>query len=214
MPCVRNDMPFAPEKIKAIIFDWGGVFCTPAEPFALPMLQEAVDMNVDEIADAVRELYDDYYKGRYTKETFWPLVLARLGLKEDAVINVESLNAEYVSSYQLFPEMLDVAKKLSANYNVSLLSNLTPDMRDNIRTKHNVQNYFPLDTYSCDPDVGILKPDRDIYKIALKKIAMLPGQCLFIDDSKKNVDAAKAIGFETLLFESTEQCLSALNALL
>jgi putative hydrolase of the HAD superfamily len=207
-------MAFESEKIKAIIFDWGGVFCTPAEPFALSALQQTVGKNVDEIANVVRELYDDYYRGKYTKETFWSLVLPRLGLKEDTAINVESLNAAYVSSYQLFPEMLDIAKKLSANYSVSLLSNLTPDMRDNIRAKHNVQDYFSPDTYSCDPDVGVLKPDHMIYEIALKKIAMMPEQCLFIDDSRKNIEAANALGMQTILFQSPEQFLQEISSLL
>jgi putative hydrolase of the HAD superfamily len=202
-------------NIKAVIFDWGGVFCTPAEPFALAALQQYVNMNVEQIADAVRETYNDYYKGVYVKETFWPMVLTQLGVSENEEINTKSLNMAYMSSYQLFPEMFELVKRLKgAGLSVSLLSNLTPDMRDNIQVKHRIQDYFTPDTYSCDLGVGVLKPDMRIYQIALEKIGKTPSQCLFIDDSKNNIEAARVLGFETLLFENTGQCLQVLQTLL
>jgi epoxide hydrolase-like predicted phosphatase len=204
-----------PEKIQAIIFDWGGVCSTPAEPFALPLFQERVGMNVDDIAAHLGEIYWDYYRGKYTKETFWPLVLGHFGLHEDKEVNVESLNTAYVNSYRIFPQTLEIAAQLKKKgYKVSLLSNLTPDMRDHIRRGHDVARYFTPEIYSCDSDVGILKPDPAIYMLTAAKSGAEAAHCLFVDDSRKNTEAANAAGMQSILFESPEQFLSAITPLL
>ena len=47
----------------------------------------------------------------------------------------------------------------------------------------------------------VVKPERRIYEIACQRIGLGPGQMLFIDDSRANIDAARALGFDTHLFE-------------
>ena len=55
------------------------------------------------------------------------------------------------------------------------------------------------------------KPDLKIYKILLERIGRPADQCLFIDDSQKNIDAADQLGFDTIHFESPTQLRSELN---
>ena len=63
----------------------------------------------------------------------------------------------------------------------------------------------------------VVKPDPRIYHIALDRMGNPPPETvLFIDDSKKNIDAAAALGFRTHHFEtaaSLEQALRAENLL-
>lgn len=208
-------MSIYPEKIKAIIFDWGGVCSTPAESFALPIFQERVRMSVDDIAANLGEIYWDYYRGKYTKETFWPRVLNHFGLREDKEMNIESLNDAYMNSYQLFSSTLEVVAQLkNRGYKVSLLSNLTLEMRDHIRKAHCTTDYFDSEIYSCDPDVEMLKPDPAMYQLAITRAGERAEHCLFIDDSQKNIGAANALGMQTILFESPEQFLKAVRPLL
>jgi 2-haloacid dehalogenase len=54
-------------------------------------------------------------------------------------------------------------------------------------------------------EVGLVKPDPAIYRLMLKKIGRPARECLFIDDSAKNVAAAKEMGFDTIHFQSPEQ---------
>lgn len=51
-------------------------------------------------------------------------------------------------------------------------------------------------------DEGLLKPDPAIYELALKRMGSPePQSVIFIDDSAKNIDAARALGLETHLFD-------------
>jgi 2-haloacid dehalogenase len=54
-------------------------------------------------------------------------------------------------------------------------------------------------------DERIIKPDPAIYRILLERQNLAAGDCVFIDDSRKNVDAASSLGFRALLFTSPER---------
>ena len=54
------------------------------------------------------------------------------------------------------------------------------------------------DVFSCD--YKIMKPNKDIYNVLLKKYNLLPEECLFIDDNKNNINTAKEMGFITKQF--------------
>jgi len=48
--------------------------------------------------------------------------------------------------------------------------------------------------------VGYIKPDREIYDLHASTFGLEPQASLFIDDNQKNVDGAKAAGWQAMLF--------------
>ena len=52
---------------------------------------------------------------------------------------------------------------------------------------------------------GVVKPDRAIFELMCERHGFVPADALFIDDSETNVDAARALGFDTVLFAGPEQ---------
>jgi HAD superfamily hydrolase (TIGR01509 family) len=54
-------------------------------------------------------------------------------------------------------------------------------------------------------EVGMLKPDRQIFELFLTRNDLTAGDCLFIDDSRHNVDGSRAVGMDAVHFESPEQ---------
>ena len=53
-------------------------------------------------------------------------------------------------------------------------------------------------------DERVLKPDAAIYRLLLERNALLPEDCVFIDDSLKNVEGARAVGMTGLHFTTPE----------
>jgi 2-haloacid dehalogenase len=49
-------------------------------------------------------------------------------------------------------------------------------------------------------EVGLLKPEPEIYRRLFDDHRLAPGDTVFIDDVQKNVDGAKAVGMHALLF--------------
>ena len=53
--------------------------------------------------------------------------------------------------------------------------------------------------------VRLTKPDPEIYRCLLERYDLKAEECIFIDDSPKNIAAANALGLHAFLFESYEK---------
>ena len=59
----------------------------------------------------------------------------------------------------------------------------------------------------------LLKPDPAIYHVLCERYSLRSGQCVFIDDSEKNVHAANAMGMHGLQFHTPQRLQADLQAL-
>lgn len=193
--------------MKTIIFDWGGVCCTAAEPFASTRLQQTLGKNPDEIAAAVKDEYAGYYLGRYTREQFWDGIIAHFGLKGFAA---DELSDAYRASYKLHKDVIALIKHLRKEHRVVLLSNLTPEMKDHIKKIDHADELFERLFFSCD--MGMMKPDAATYQKVLQELKAAPQDCIFIDDSQKNVEAARSLGIDAIHFTDGSALLMGLIA--
>jgi HAD superfamily hydrolase (TIGR01509 family) len=53
-------------------------------------------------------------------------------------------------------------------------------------------------------DIGLIKPDPEIFKFCVDKLGVDPSECVFIDDKKKNTESANSVGMNAYLFEDNE----------
>lgn len=78
-----------------------------------------------------------------------------------------------------------------------------------------VLDFLPLlegGVFSCD--VRLIKPDRRIYECIAQKYALVPSECVFIDDLAKNVEAAREFGFKAFQCVTSKQAKRDLDELL
>lgn len=61
--------------------------------------------------------------------------------------------------------------------------------------------------------VNLIKPDPAIYKHLLGKYNLVPSECVFLDDTLANIEAAKALGINGIHFKDLEQAKEALATL-
>lgn len=59
----------------------------------------------------------------------------------------------------------------------------------------------------------LIKPDPEIYRLLLKRYELLPEECVFLDDTLKNVEAAQAEGMMGIWFRTKEQAEEDLRGL-
>jgi HAD superfamily hydrolase (TIGR01509 family) len=79
------------------------------------------------------------------------------------------------------------------------------------RTRHALFDLF--DHIIVSGEVGLIKPDREIFELTLRQIDRKPSACIFIDDNDENVRAAESMGFATVHFRSPQQLADALRSL-
>ena len=74
--------------------------------------------------------------------------------------------------------------------------------------------YPLLSGYILSSEVGVVKPELEIYQKLLKKYGIEPTESVFIDDIQANLDTAAELGFETILAEKESDNILAMQDLL
>jgi len=97
-------------------------------------------------------------------------------------------------------KVVQVVENLGKNHQVALLSNAPTDLIRPILKRHDLERLFELIVISGE--VGMVKPNQDIYLHTLSSLGSKPEETLFIDDNKKNVDTAKMLCMKTILYDS------------
>jgi HAD superfamily hydrolase (TIGR01509 family) len=62
--------------------------------------------------------------------------------------------------------------------------------------------------------VGARKPERRIYDITLERVGVPAQSTVFVDDIEINCTAARDLGMAAVWFQSTEQAIAEIEALL
>ena len=79
-------------------------------------------------------------------------------------------------------------------------------------TRRRFEFFELFDGMIISGEVRLLKPNPEIFHCFLNTYGLAADECLFIDDSIKNVDGAKAVGMDAVHFESPPQLARVLRA--
>ena len=63
-------------------------------------------------------------------------------------------------------------------------------------------------------DVGLHKPQPEIYELACERLGVEPADCVFVDDLRENVAGAEAVGMEAILHRDSAETVRRLEELL
>jgi putative hydrolase of the HAD superfamily len=138
-----------------------------------------------------RRFYNTASKGYMTTADF----LLLFGF-EDA----ERAIHDYVENYLTFdPEFIPFAERcLSEGFDLVLLSNDITEYSRYIREYNEIEKYFSRSIISGD--MGIRKPDREIFAFTIKTLGCEACDCLFVDVTSENLVTAKEMGINTVMF--------------
>jgi putative hydrolase of the HAD superfamily len=106
---------------------------------------------------------------------------------------------------QALPEALDFLKKLAGTKRQmhAALNNESLEINDyRIRT-FRLRECFSAFFSSCY--LGVRKPDRGIYSLALKITQRDPAECVLIDDRGLNLECAREMGMHTIQYKDVPQ---------
>ncbi len=96
--------------------------------------------------------------------------------------------------------------------NIYVLSNYSADGFAYIYRKHPF--FRKISGYVVSAYEKCVKPDPKIYLTLLERYGLKPEECVFIDDLKANIDGARAVGMEGILFNNPNQAKEELQSLL
>jgi len=108
----------------------------------------------------------------------------------------------YLDAIEPIDEMDRLVAWASENYHVGLLTNIMPGFLSAMRS-HGLLPNLPYDVIIDSSQVGVIKPEAEIYQIATEKAGVEPHEILLIDDSRANLMAAEHSGWRVLWFDDS-----------
>lgn len=95
-----------------------------------------------------------------------------------------------------------VRKLIQNNYKVYALSNWPSEKYSLLEESLPVLKDF--ESVIISGDIGLKKPEQDIFRYMINKYRIIPSNALFIDDLTDNINTAKNLGFNTLQYTNTD----------
>ncbi len=106
---------------------------------------------------------------------------------------------DYLKNYlTLDEEFIPFAESCGEKMDFCLLSNDVLEWSEFLTDYHNINKYFKEKIVSGA--VHMRKPDKEIFLHTLEKLGVKPDECIFVDNSVKNLLVAEEIGIRTVLF--------------
>jgi epoxide hydrolase-like predicted phosphatase len=123
-------------------------------------------------------------------------IKSRLGLTDKEISKALACIPE---KYEKFKELWNLLPALKKRYKLAVINN-----GNSLANKYWRKNFdFSIfDEFIVSAKIGIKKPDPRIYLFVCKKLKVKPKNCLFLDDRKENIVAAKKLKMKTLWWKA------------
>ena len=185
-------------KITTVVFDLGDVLIKSN-------MQEKLRKNPkipnQQIYPLLEKWFDDDLD-LLSKEEYIDTISKRLAPDFSDIVPdiVDAFSDIEVLSYTI-PTLKDLKER---GYNIYYLSNWSRWGVEILREKNKLDFLSLFDGGLFSYEVGVKKPDRKIYDAFLKKFKINPKEAIFVDNKKKNIDAAKKFGLRGVLFDKLD----------
>ena len=185
-------------KITTVVFDLGDVLIKSN-------MQEKLRKNPkipnQQIYPLLEKWFDDDLD-LLSKEEYIDTISKRLAPDfSDIVPDI----VDAFSDIEVLPYTIPTLKDLKERgYNIYYLSNWSRWGVEILREKNKLDFLSLFDGGLFSYEVGVKKPDRKIYDAFLKKFKINPKEAIFVDNKKKNIDAAKKFGLRGVLFDKLD----------
>ncbi len=197
-------------KFDVLLFDLGGVLIDFAGFDELThLLPGATDRSEIRNRWIRSESVQLFERSAITPETFARRLVGEFKLE----LSPEEFIREFVSwARGPYPGAISILRRLRATHRLACLSN-----SNQLHTPlHRASIHPHVDTYYFSDEIGMVKPDHEVFAYVVRDLAVPPRRIAFFDDTSVNVEAARYVGLTAFLvdgiveFEAQLQCLGVL----
>ena len=196
------------KDFDAIIFDLGGVIINLDYSKTTTAFEKLGLTNFNEMYSQAAQtgLFDDFEKGKSSIPYFVNKLLDYLPTGTSANQVVEAWNAMILD----FPiENLRLLESLKNSHRIFLLSNTNEIHIQKVHqhlqlvSEHKTLHPYFEQTYFSS-DIGMRKPNSDIFEFVLNENKLDPEKTLFIDDTEQHILGAQQLGIHTYHLQKNE----------
>ncbi len=181
------------ERNRILLLDMYGVIIKESKGYFIPYTYEHFpETEYDKITKIFRQdkSFTKAQLGEITSDEF----LGMFGYED-----TKETMRDYLKNYLTLDEQfIDFAEKYSEQMEFNLLSNDVSEWSEFLTEYYQLNSYFSDKIVSGD--VAMRKPDKDIFLHTIERLKCKPEDCIFVDNSVKNLLVAEEVGMKTVLF--------------
>ena len=194
-------------NISTLIFDLGGVIVDLDLAKCIQNFKELGLENIEQYLSnfGQKDFFMQFEKGQIGIPAFRNEI-RKLAGTELSDVQIDKAWCSFLT--QIPVEKLHLLSELKKKYRLLLLSNTNPLHIETAvaaefsKTGKTMQDFF--DKCYLSYEMGMVKPDVEIFKALLADAQVKAEECLFLDDGKKNIDTAAALGIQTYWVKPNE----------
>jgi putative hydrolase of the HAD superfamily len=197
-------------EVSALFWDNGGVILTNGwDRGSRKLAVETFHLDFADFEDRHELMLNAFECGKATLDEY----LQRTVFYRDRPFGVEDFKRFMFEQSQAMPEGLAFLSRLALTrrYLMAALNNESLEINESRIRTFRLRDYFEAFFSSCY--LGVRKPDRGIYSLALKITQREPAECVLIDDRGLNLECAREMGMHTIQFVNVPQLRAELQTL-
>ncbi|MBN2084835.1 MAG: HAD family phosphatase [Anaerolineales bacterium] len=189
--------------IRAVYFDIGGVILRTENPEPRREWERRLGLQSGQLVKIVFDnpVAQQSTAGEATESDVWREVGRSLNLSRQQLME---LREDFFAGDQWDENLLAFIRKLRTRIRTGVISNGWLGAQAAMTKRINAATF---DTIVFSGVEKCRKPDEKIYRLALARLGVSPGEAMFFDDFQENVDGANRIGMQAVLFEGPHQAI-------
>lgn len=186
--------------IKRIFFDVDGVLTTDktGSVATSKYFAKKLGLNFQEVFEYKKKFDGDTDSGKISDFDVWKRTCEKFNVE----FNPDSLHEAFLST-PIDEKMVQYAMQLKNKYSVGIITDNSINRMNAIAQKNNWPNIFDIIVIS--QDVKCTKKGTKIFEIATQRANVKPKECIFIDNSQRNVDSAQKAGVVGVYFDDEKR---------
>ncbi|KAA2260103.1 HAD family phosphatase [Solihabitans fulvus] len=175
--------------MRWLVFDYGEVISRRTE--AVPALAARLGVDAEAFDASYWAARNPYDRGQADLD-YWRAVAAPFGVTVDEGTSSELTDLDVAGWLYPEPATLELLADLDeAGVPLALLSN-APVSFGRVAERQPWTKHFRHLVFSGD--LGVAKPDAEIWATLVERLGARPADCVFLDDRQENIDGALAAG--------------------
>lgn len=193
---------FIDSMIKNIIFDFGGVILKHKSTLLEDKISEIFSIPSEQALEIWKKVKADAFAGKISSEQFLKQIKDQLHSDKPLPEILKQWTDIYAREAKNVDwELMDFIENLKRKFKVYLLTD-TIDTHDQYNATRGI--YEKFNKVFKSHEEGLTKLNDDAFINVLNKISAPASECVFIDDLEVNVNRAKNLGFEVILYRGKE----------
>ncbi len=193
--------------VDAIFLDLGNVLVLHDNRMLCERLAAAGGRTAETVERALAPLWDACFRGKLAGVDLRRAV----GEAAGAPLDEPTFRDIWSCHFRVYEEVIPLVASLTGRVKVFLLSNTDALHFGCVRPRVPILDRF--DGFVLSYEVGLAKPDPEIFREALRRAGAPPERTAFFDDVEVNVAAARALGIRGHVFTTAAHFRTQLGAL-